>query len=280
MSSAAQCLPPASLLVALALAACANAPAAPPAETAAAPAVETPDIQFASPEARAVAERAPPLERANFWAREHAKDPTHLETALIFADALRGIGSDDRAEEVARQMTVLHPMSADAYLMLGRSLAAQDKHAEARRMLSVAVTLAPDSAAALAALGLAHDRLGDHVSAQTAYAQALEIEPDRAGTLSNYGLSLALTGDLDEAEARLRAAAALPGATSRIRQNLALVLGLQGRFEEMREVAADAPEGVLERNIEALKALRGDDVAGTGEPGGGEAPLRGALAEG
>ena len=50
-------------------------------------------------------------------------------------------------------------------------------------------------------------------------------------------MSYVLAGDLKTAETYLRDAAQQPGADSRVRQNLALVVGLQGRFEEAREIA-------------------------------------------
>ena len=55
--------------------------------------------------------------------------------------------------------------------------------------------------------------------------------------LSNLGMSYVLGGDLRTAETYLRSAAEQPDADSRVRQNLALVVGLQGRFEEAREIA-------------------------------------------
>ncbi|MEM1105811.1 MAG: tetratricopeptide repeat protein [Pseudomonadota bacterium] len=212
----------------------------------------------ASAEAREIADRMPPLERANFWAIEYAKTPEDAETALSFADALARIGSHERAGEVLIETEVIHPGSAEVKLRLARSLSAQNQFAGARRALEAAARLAPENADILAALGLANDRLGDHASAQMAYRQALSLDPDRAITLANLGLSLALTGDLPAAEMRLRRAAELNGANTTVRQNLALVLGLQGRFEEMFEAGGDAPADIMQRNAEALMALRGD----------------------
>lgn len=275
MSSAKSGLSTSLALAALLLAGCATTD-----ETAdMATQTSAPPAQMAPAEAREAANRAPPLERANFWAREHSKDPTDLDTALRFGEALFRLGSHDRVIEIARQTGVIHPDSAQIRVLLGRALAAENRHEEARAAFQAALELSPDNADALAALGLVHDRLGEHRAAQTAYRQALDIDPDRMATRSNLGLSLALTGELAAAEAELRAAMALPGAGSQVQQNLALVLGLQGRFDEMREISAGAPDEVIEQNIEALKALRGSN-AEPGAPAGPDDVLRGPISNG
>ncbi len=214
-------------------------------------------LQPASKEARDQADRADPLSRANFWAREHQKMPGDLDTTLRFAESLRAIQSHERAGQVAAEATVLHPDSADLYLLLGRALAAHGKAESAVRALIEAVRLDPGRADANAALGLAMDRIGQHRTAQEAYRAALEIEPERVATRSNLGLSLTLSGDLDAAESVLTEAAAMPGASVQVRQNLALVYGLQGRFDAMAEISHDAPEHLVSANAALLRRMLG-----------------------
>ena len=241
----------------LVAAACASNPNTDPADSQTQAEAADTGSDLSQAELRAAADRAPPLERANFWAGEHAKHPEDLETTLRFIDALRGIGSFERAAEVASQAAVLHPDSATLYLALGRALAGQGRHETARKAFEQATRLDPENANALAAKGLSLDRLGEHAAAQESYRHALNLQPDRASTRSNLGLSLALTGDLEAAERELRQAVALPDANTRVRQNLALVLGLQGDFDGMNEVSADAPQAIVEQNVKLLKALRG-----------------------
>ncbi|MEM9739180.1 MAG: hypothetical protein AAF829_04865 [Pseudomonadota bacterium] len=226
------------------------------------------DPQFvpATDDEREVANRMPPLERANFWAVEYAKTPEDLDTALNFAKALATINSHERIIQLMTETEVIHPMSADVKRLKARSLSAMDNFAGARRALQAAAVIAPDDAGVLASLGLANDRLGDHTTAQVAYRQALEIDPERVATLSNYGFSLALSGDLNAAEIHLRRAMALAETNTNVQQNLALVLGLQGRFDEMMAVAGDAPADVMKRNADLLRALRGEDVTETTAP--------------
>lgn len=226
--------------------------------------VASPD-DISPAEARAIADRLPPLEKANYWAQQYAANPVDLETALQFGDALRGIGSNERAIEVMRDAAVVHPASADVMVVMGRAYVGRGEHEQARRAFQIAITREPGHADAMAGLGLAYDRLGEHLSAQAAYLQALEAEPGRVSTLSNLGLSLAMTGQIEQAEQRLREAFAIAPENTMVRQNLALVLGLQGRYDAMMEVAGDAPESVMQSNVEALRNLRGDPAPLPGE---------------
>ena len=72
------------------------------------------------------------------------------------------------------------------------------------------------------------------------------------------GMSHALEGNLKQAEETLRSAMALPEGKSlpRLRQNLALVVGLQGRFEESRQIASeDLPPAEVEANMAYLQKM-------------------------
>ncbi len=55
--------------------------------------------------------------------------------------------------------------------------------------------------------------------------------------INNLALSYALDGKPEKSEELLRKAVASGQGDKRVRQNLALVLGLQGKFEEARQVA-------------------------------------------
>ncbi|WP_291041593.1 tetratricopeptide repeat protein [Hyphomonas sp.] len=210
----------------------------------------------ASPEERAAANRADPLTRANFWAKENLKDGEDLTVSLEFARALREIGSHERALDVLSRALIVHPESADALMLLGRIQMALGDVPTAGRVFHRATEVAPERAETWAALGTTFDREGQHKLAQTAYQRALELEPLRTTTLTNYGLSLVLTGDLPGAEAKLRQAAANADAGARVTENLALVLGLQGKFEDMKSVSgAAAPEEVVDQNVALLQGL-------------------------
>lgn len=213
-------------------------------------------LKPASAEERAAANRADPLTRANFWAKENLKDGEDLTVSLEFARALREIGSEERAADVLSRALIVHPESVDALMLLGRIQMTRGDINTAAQAFQRATDLEPARAEAWAALGTTYDRQGQHRLAQTLYQKALEIEPARTTTLTNYGLSLVLTGDLAGAEDKLRLAAANADANARVTENLALVLGLQGRFDEMKTVSRTAaPDEVVDQNAALLKGL-------------------------
>ncbi|MEM1390261.1 MAG: hypothetical protein AAGG45_04190 [Pseudomonadota bacterium] len=210
----------------------------------------------ASAEEIAAAERSDPLTRANFWAQEYQKDQANPKTALAFMQALRAIGSHDRAIEVGTSILPFQPNNYEILLEIGRSLLSDNQPESAARALVRSADFSPvTEAAPLAALGLAFDRMGRHDLAQEAYREALKREPTRISTLSNYGLSLALGGQLTKAEEQLRLAVSFPGADARVRQNLALILGLQGKFDEMVDVDPSAPRRTVEANRTVLRNM-------------------------
>ncbi len=213
-------------------------------------------LRPASPEERAAANRADPLTRANFWAKENLKDGEDLTVALEFSRALREIGSHDRAIDVLSRTLIVHPDSPDALMLLGRIYMAKDDVPNAGRVFHRATEVAPERSETWAALGTTFDRQGQHRLAQTSYQTSLGLEPNRTTTLTNYGLSLVLSGDLAGAEAKLRLAAGNADAGARVTENLALVLGLQGKFDDMKAVSgAAAPDQVVDQNVELLRGL-------------------------
>jgi len=213
-------------------------------------------LKPASAEEREAANRADPLTRANFWGKEYQKDGENIEVALEFIDALRGIGSQDRAMDVVTRTLVVHPGNPDLMMVNGRILMSEGKFDVARASFERVTQAAPGRADGWAALGTAYDQMEMHRQAQASYQRALAIEPQRVTTLTNYGLSLLLSGDLDGAEAQLRLAADQPGAGSKVTENLALVIGLQGRFDEMQEISMrNAPDKVAEQNAALLRGL-------------------------
>jgi Flp pilus assembly protein TadD len=228
------------------------------------------ELAPATPEQIEAARNADPLTRANFWGKEFRKDPTKVDVTVEFMQALRAIGSHERAIEIGSKTLPLHPKSTELHIVMARALMSEARPSEAADLYYRAAAIDPHSAAAYGGLGLALDQMERHSDAQAAYKQALRIEPQRVSTLTNYGLSLALAGNLTAAESQLRKAASIPGADGRVRQNLALILGLQGKFAEAQTVDPHAPARTVEENLTTLKtmlspvrdygALRGDEA--------------------
>ena len=102
------------------------------------------------------------------------------------------------------------------------------------------------------------DQVGRHAEARESYQAALKLKPDEITVIDNIGLSYALQGDLGTAEAELGAPSALPGGreNGKVRQNLALVMGLQGRFDEARNIAShDLPRAQVEADLASLEEM-------------------------
>lgn len=199
---------------------------------------------------------ADPVTQAAFWGVEFEKSPGDIEAATEFAKALRGMGSEKRAAEVASQALALDPQNVELISILGKSLLSSGDPAKAADVLLRASMLDPYDMTILGALGVAYDQTGRHREAQNTYRRALQSDPNSTSVLSNYGLSLALTGKPEEAEGYLRRATSQPNAGMRERQNLAMVLSLQGKFDEARDVsAADLPDTMVEKNIDYFRSM-------------------------
>jgi Flp pilus assembly protein TadD len=104
--------------------------------------------------------------------------------------------------------------------------------------------------------------MGQHAKAREAYNKALQLKPNEVAVHNNIGMSYILEGDLKQAEASLRQAQKLPDGefNQTLRQNLALSVGLQGRFDEAREIASrDLPPAQVEENLAFLKKMLNQD---------------------
>ncbi|KAL1529053.1 hypothetical protein AB1Y20_000016 [Prymnesium parvum] len=100
------------------------------------------------------------------------------------------------------------PKDADGWCALGRSLASQQREAEAVRAFEAALSLDSTHFESLSALAAAHGALGEYEAEKRAYLAALELRPDHAPTHLGLGVSYASLEAFDAAEAALLAAAA------------------------------------------------------------------------
>ncbi len=108
----------------------------------------------------------------------------------------------------------------------------------AQQTLKVAETQGVKDWKTLSAQGTLRAKRGQHAEAQQYFLAALQEQPDAVSVINNLALSYALDGKADKSEELLRKAVAGGHGDKRVRQNLAMVLGLQGKFEEARQVAS------------------------------------------
>jgi len=210
----------------------------------------------ASAEDRAMAERQDLLTQAKFWATEYEKNPSEYEASLKYARVLRAIGSSPRATEIASQALTLKPGDVDLTLIYAQASLDAGKADDAAYALARAEASGQADWRFLSVVGVTLDMLDQHRNAQDYYRKALILSPGNPKILSNMGLSYVLEGKPALAEKTLREAAAQPGADSRVIQNLIVALGVQGKFDEVDQVAtADLPQALVDSNRDYFRSL-------------------------
>ena len=190
------------------------------------------------------------------YGQRYRADPSNVDVALHYAQALRGIGERAQAAAVLEQLSIKNPKNMAVLGAYGRALADGGNYEQALEVFDRAHTPDQPDWHILSAQGAVLDQMGRHGEAQRYYLTALKIVPDEPSVLSNLGLSYALSKNLKDAEAVLRRAAAQHPVDSRVRQNLALVVGLQGRFAEAEQIArADLPPDQAAANVAYLRQM-------------------------
>ena len=185
-------------------------------------------------------------------------DPANISVGVAYASGLESIGQTDQQLAVLKKLAESHPSDAKVNALYGKKLLTAGRTADSVPVLEAATKSGTADWRVYSALGSAYDQQAEHARAREQYQKALALSPDELPVLNNLGMSHALEGDLKQAEITLRTASLLPKAKSepRIRQNLALVIGLQGRFEEARQVASeDLPPADVEANMAYLKKM-------------------------
>jgi Flp pilus assembly protein TadD len=172
------------------------------------------------------------------WSEAYTKNPEDPKAALGYANALKALGSRDRALEVLSAAFRANPTQGEIAAELGRLALDMGRPEIAMQTLRVGEAQGVKDWKTLSAQGTLRAKQGKHAEAQQYYLAALKEKPDAVSVINNLALSYALDGKADKSEALLRKAVASGNEDKRVRQNLALVLGLQGKFDEARQVAS------------------------------------------
>jgi Flp pilus assembly protein TadD len=206
---------------------------------------------------------------AETWGARYRANSKDADSAIRYAQALRGTGQRAQAVAVLEQASIQNPQNRALLGAYGRALADVGNHPQALEVLGRAHSPDDPDWRILSAQGAVLDQIGRHDEAQRYYASGLKMMPDEPSILSNLGLSYALSKDLPKAESTLRKATARNGADSRVRQNLALVLGLQGRFSEAEEIArGDLSPDQASANVAYLRQMVAQENKKVARPGG------------
>jgi Flp pilus assembly protein TadD len=129
---------------------------------------------------------------ADGWGERYRANPSDLEAAVNYAQALRGNGQRAQAVAVLEQGLLHNPKHMGVLGAYGHALADVGNYKQALEVLNRAH--APDQPdwRILSVQGAVLDQMGRHDEAQRYYATALRIVPDEPSVLSNLGLSYAL----------------------------------------------------------------------------------------
>jgi Flp pilus assembly protein TadD len=207
----------------------------------------------ATAEQRAAYERADPLARSVFWAREADINPADPVAGVRLAGALREMGRHDQAVEAAQNVLMVQPGNVEAMLEVGRSHIARGQAFYGVAALEQARDAAPRDWRPLSLLGVAYQQVRRPADAQAAWTAALALSPENPNVLSNMAMAMVAAGDSAAAEPLLRRAAAHPNATLQMRQNLALVVGLNGNHAEAEQILRrHLPPEQADRNLQWL----------------------------
>lgn len=219
---------------------------------------DTAKPQKASAEQRAAAMRLDPLARAAFWNHEFEIDPTDAVAGVNASAAMRILGRNEEAADVAGRVLVLQPKNIDALMEVARANLAANRGFYAIAPLRQVAALQPGDWKPWSLLGVAYEQSERDDEALAAHTRALTLAPNSPAALSNMALFRATHGAPGDAEVLLRKAVAEPGASAQERQNLALVLGMEGKMTEAeRLIREDLPPEQANANLAYLKSLSG-----------------------
>ena len=189
--------------------------------------------------------------------KAYQKAPQDIGKGMAYAAALNANGQPDMALQVMGALATAHPADAQLQATYGKALVREGRGSEAIAILTSPALQSSRDASVYSALGSAYDQTGAFSESRMAYSQALMLKPGDTATLNNSAMSYMLQGDPAQAESLLRQALAGKNSVDpRIRQNLALAIGLQGRFDEAREVASkDLPQADVDANLAYLEEM-------------------------
>lgn len=187
-------------------------------------------------------------------------DKRDLRKGMAYVRQLQALEQHSEQLLVLEQLIKIHPTNTKLLVFYGKRLITNGQTKEAISILKQAESRGERDWRLYSALGSALDQTGQHRQARAYYQRALQVNPTEVKIQNNLAMSYTLEGKFANAEKILRAASNTPKgrALPRIRQNLALVVGLQGRFNEARQIASrDLPPAQVEANMAYLQKMLG-----------------------
>ena len=118
------------------------------------------------------------------YGQQYRADPTNLEKAMRYAQALRRAGQRAQAVAVLEKASIENPRNKAVLGAYGRALAEAGNYEQALEVLDRAHTPDQPDWHILSAQGAVLDQMGRHADAQRYYLTALKIVPDEPSVLS------------------------------------------------------------------------------------------------
>jgi Flp pilus assembly protein TadD len=185
-------------------------------------------------------------------------DRKDIRLGMAYARQLQALGQTQKQMKVLDELAGHHPHDMRLQTYYGKQLVRTGQSSRAVPVLQSVVKSGKADWKTYSALGSALDQTSRHVQARQYYETALQSKPGEVTIMNNIGMSHLLEGNLQQAEVALKKANEQPGSQQhpRVRQNPALAVGLQGRFDEARDIASrDLPPEQVEANLAFLKKM-------------------------
>jgi len=197
------------------------------------------------------------LEKATaYWGQQYAKQPRNLKAALSYARNLKALGEKQKALAVLQQAGVFHADSKELAGEYGRLALELDQIRVAQKLLEAADDPSKPDWRIISARGTALAKQGKFAEAVPFFERALTLKHNHPSLLNNLAMAHAMNGRADKAETLLRQATQNGTPSPKVHQNLALVLGLQGKYDESKQVGVRTlPATKAAENAALLKKL-------------------------
>ncbi len=189
-------------------------------------------------------------------------DKKDLRNGMAYARQLQALEQNREQLSVLEELIRYNPSNTKLLVFYGKRLITNGQSKQAVGILKKAEQRGERDWRLYSALGSALDQTGRNQEARTYYKKALQLNPTEVKIQNNMAMSYTLEGKYANAEKILRKANDTPTgrAMPRIRQNLALVVGLQGRFDEARQIASrDLPKDQVDANMAFLQKMLSKD---------------------
>ncbi len=198
--------------------------------------------------------RAELIKATTYWGQQFMKNPKDPQIALNYARNLRALGQKKRALAVLERSRQWAPNNRELTAELGRLAVDTGQLKIAKKLLAEAGNEADWKT--ISAKGALEAQQGNYKAAQALFNKALAIKPGQPSIINNLAMAYALDGQAGRAEELLRQLVKAGKSNKKIRQNLALVLGLQGKFDQAREISArDLPVHLASANEAYLRRM-------------------------